>query len=132
VEVNAVHLTCGLAYLKCLHGRTAPEPVAAWSQAAARVAAALGGCLLDPAVTQQDEAEVRRTLEWLAESGMVRREGDAVTPVTEAILAQPELDRGFRDANPVRFHVNQVLHLAPLTRALETEVLRQPVNAPSA
>jgi hypothetical protein len=132
VEVNAVHLLSGLLYLQCLHGMTAPRPAGELAEAVARVAGALDARLLDPSLTDRCGEQVRATLAWLAGAGMVRLEGDRVAPVREAVLNLPEMTKGFREANPVRFHVNQVLHLGDVTAALEAEVLGQPLQAPSA
>jgi hypothetical protein len=75
--------------------------------------------LVDPAARADTGGEVRRALRWLERAGMLRFSGDELIADVAAILSEPELDTKYRKHNPVKFHVNQVLHFQPLCAAAE-------------
>lgn len=128
IEIHAVHLVSIALYLRLLHGRQAPWDL---DDLAARLGAlrdrAAPGHLLDPALGGPGgplpPAVLLPALRHLERAGMIRRAGSSVAPDAAAILRMPPLDTRFRKANPVRFHVNQVLHRGALVAAAEGVIL---------
>lgn len=123
VEVNAAHVVAGLLYLRCLHGLPARVSVAALRDDAADAIGRLRTPYVDPAARDALDAEIRRTLRYLAKHGMLTRRRGEIEANVEAVLSAPPLDRSYRRVNPVKYLVNQVFHLPDVVSALEEVVL---------
>jgi hypothetical protein len=54
---------------------------------------------------------------------MVQTRGGQVEPLSEAILSAPPLDTRYVERNPVKYLVNQVLHLPDVIAAAEQAAL---------
>lgn len=128
-EIHALHVVSMLLYLCCLHGRPAGTAASLVEDTGAVLAAVRDTHVVDPAALADTPGEVRAALLWLAQAGMLRRAGEQVLPDAARILAVPELDTKYRKHNPVKFHVNQVLHFQPLCAAAEARVCGAPIQA---
>lgn len=125
VECNIFHLLSGPIYLHALHARGNTVPVAALVQAVQyQVAAWPVGRYLDPMLRSaglaQLDREVRRAMRYVAKSGLLTLEGEAVRLEVKNILAAPELDTSYLKKNPVKYHVNQAMHLAEVVALFES------------
>jgi len=124
VEINTPHLLGGLLYLRCLHGLTAEISRDSLAQMVRAVLAALpAGRYVDPALDRDPAGEMSATLRYFRRAGMVRLAGNRVLCHRDAILHAPDLDVGYRAANPVKFSANQILHLPDVVAALEAAAL---------
>lgn len=130
VELNVVHLLSLVLYLRHLHGRSEPLTEAALADRVVALRDALAGqVFLDPALDSVPggiglpPGILRAALRYLARAGMLRLVDGRVEPDTAAIAHLPPLDTKFRKHNPVRFQVNQVLHLAAVVSAAEDVTL---------
>ena len=124
IELNAAQLTAGLLYLRCLHGKQGPWPFEA---CAAGVREVLGRCpsrRVYPDTTNDCEGEIRRTLKHFEKHGLLTWDTREIAPVPDKILAAPPVDLDYRERNPVKFVLNQVIHYADVIAALEDVVLR--------
>lgn len=120
IEINLIHVVSGLLYLRALHGRGDTATVDDLVAAINTVVAALPPYRhRDPALEQLSRREVTRTLRFLARRGMLQVNGDLLRLNTKAILLVPELDTKYLRRNPVKYHVNQILHLGDVVDALE-------------
>lgn len=128
VEINAAQLVSGLVYLRCLHGM---EPEVAIATLVSQVQAALQSLpphrKIDPALVKDAAGQVRRTVRWLEKQDMAKQHGERLALNREAILAAPAPDKLYRKRNPVKYLVNQILHLVDVTDALERATL-DPAN----
>lgn len=119
VEIQAPHVVSGLLYLRCLHGLCAPVNLAALTAAARRVFDGLPHRHVAPDVKDDMEGAVRDTVRYLRRRGMLRVEGEMIVPNVPRILSAPQLDTRYGKRNPVKYLVNQVLHLPDVTALLE-------------
>lgn len=126
VELHALHLLCGILYLRCRHAMMTPVPRTALAEQCRSILAAVPGRYIDPALPDHLDRDLDGAIRYLAKGGMITRIGDEVQPLASAILAVPPRTPRFRFENPVQFHVNQILHLADVTAALEAVVLASP------
>lgn len=120
VEINSLHILSGLLYLHCLHRRPAAVTREALRDGTRVVLSNLAsGRLVDPGLAMRLASETEATLRYLQRHGMLRVTGNTVALQPNAILAAPPLDTRYRKANPVKFAVNQTLHLPDVVAALE-------------
>ena len=124
VELHALHLVSAILYLRCLHGACGAVPEARLCAQTAAVVAALPDRLMDPALRADPDAAVRAALRWLAKAGMVRHSAPGWQPDAPKILAAPALENDYRKRNPVKYHINQLLHFDDVVRLLNAEALR--------
>ena len=125
VEVNMTHLLGGLLYLNALHGGNAMQDLDGLETAAAAARDLLPSHrAIDAALETDLSKPLIATLNYFAACGMVRIERDCVRLDIEAILAAPPQDVDYREANPVKFAVNQILHLPDVVQALEQAAQR--------
>jgi len=118
VVVTALHAVCLLLYLRCLHGNGAPVPKVQLFAQASHVLNALKG-RVDAEPLEGEPLDLETPLRWLARQGVVSVEAGSVRPNAARILCVPELDTKYRKHNPVKYFVNQVLHLRAVTDAAE-------------
>jgi len=119
VEINMAHLLAGILYLHCLHQRP-PRLLTGNLQKAVKTAAAgITGRYVDPAVMDHFDREFDATLRFFQRYGMLSRSGETITLNCGAILAVPPLETNYRKQNPVKFQVNQILHLADVVAQIE-------------
>lgn len=119
VEVNAGHFVAGIVYLHCLHGCTGELSVAAMVPRIADAIRSLDRRAIEPASRANVSDEVHRALEFFADEGFLVLCGDYVTPVSEKVLSAPPHDTMYRKLNPLKYTMNQVLHLSDVTAAIE-------------
>jgi hypothetical protein len=123
VELQVPHVLSGLLYLHCLHGREEALTVPALVEAVGAVFQAVPDRVTDPAAHTDPHGEIRRALAFLERAGMLRLAGDQVRPDRARILEAPSLDTNYRRRNPVKFLVNQILHLSDVVAAMEAQTL---------
>jgi hypothetical protein len=125
IEINVAMAVSALLYLHCLHDRPSPIDQGALVEA---VRAALHACAerrhVDESAVSDLPREVKMTLEYLGECGMLELRGTLIRPNKGIILASPELDTAYVKKNPVKHLVNQTLHLADVTAAFEAAAQR--------
>lgn len=120
VEVNLIHLVSGLLYLRALHARDTRIAPEALLGAVRRVVAGLPDTRhRDPALAHVDVRAVRDVLRLFSRRGLIRREGAVFRLLPEAVLCAPPLDTKYLRRNPVKYHVNQILHLGDVVALLE-------------
>ncbi len=121
VEVQLHHLVGGLLYLRCLHGWDDPVPTEALAAEVATVVSALDSArYVEPVLAEKDvTASLSATLTYFADYQMVTLSGGRVRLDPARILASPPVDVDYRKKNPVKFSVNQILHLPDVVAALE-------------
>ena len=123
VELNAAQLLSAILYLRCLHG--VPTPLS-FDSAAERIRAILDEVpqrLQHPNLASDTRGEVAATARFLENAGQVRIEDAAIVPDADAILAAPDLEDGYRKANPAKYLANQLIHLMDVVRALDRHAL---------
>ncbi|MBI5094877.1 MAG: hypothetical protein HZB26_20870 [Candidatus Hydrogenedentes bacterium] len=123
VEVNAAHLLGGVIYLYCLHDRGGCVPI---SELESRVAAArdrITARYISAEAVSQLGAEIRCALAHFQARSMLQLSGDRVELNRDAILSAPEPDREYKEKNPVKFLVNQIVHLPDVVAAIEDAAL---------
>lgn len=123
VELHMLHFLSAFIYLQCLHDLPLALNAKDLGRAVHRLLEALRHRYLDPTLDTNFEGDFEQALRYLARQKMLTRQGDHVTLDRAAVLACPEMDTRYRTANPVRYHVNQILHLADVVAACEREVL---------
>ncbi len=121
IEVNLLHVLGGLLYLRALHRRGDEARIDGLREAVQAVVAALPRHRhRDPALEPLQERDLDRALRFLARSSMLTLQGASIRLDTDKILAVPELDTKYLRRNPVKYHVNQILHLGDVVDALES------------
>ncbi|MBI2432087.1 MAG: 1-acyl-sn-glycerol-3-phosphate acyltransferase [Candidatus Hydrogenedentes bacterium] len=123
IEINMLHLLSGLLYLRCLHGQSTAWELNALRRQVRRVCEDLPHPFLDPAARERPEAEALVVLKWLERRDCVAFRAGAIQPNTGRILSAPALDNSYRGANPVKYFVNQVMHLTAVVHLLEEVAL---------
>ncbi|HRI87008.1 MAG TPA: 1-acyl-sn-glycerol-3-phosphate acyltransferase [Candidatus Hydrogenedentes bacterium] len=124
VEVNAAHFVAGTVYLHCLHHRSCAIVPADLELA---IAAALGDLAhrrVDPALFAARRQEIEAAFVFFEAEGLVVRSGAGFAPIRDRVLATPPHDTTYRTLNPVKYTVNQVLHLLDVTEAIEQVFLK--------
>lgn len=124
VEVQMHHVLGGLIYLRCLHGLDVPVKVSELAESAAAVISLLDSDrYVDPILTEGDIiTPLRACLDYFAGLQMVTCAAGAISFDRERVLASPTVDVNYRKTNPVKFSVNQILHLPDVVSALEQVV----------
>lgn len=123
IEINPIHVISGLIYLRALHQRDPRVHPAALLVAVQQVVRGLPPQRHhDPALDTIDERGVRRVLRFLARRGLLRKIGTAYELDAAAVLAPPPLDTQYLRRNPIKYHVNQILHLNDVVAVLENAV----------
>lgn len=121
IEINVAMAVSALLYLHCLHDRPVPIQQGSLVDAAR---AALNACAerrhIDESALSDLPREIKMTLEYLGNHGMLDLRGTLIWPNKEAILAAPEPDKMYVKKNPVKHLLNQTLHLADVSAAFET------------
>ncbi len=124
VEIQMTHLVSGLLYLRCLHGL---GDTVTRAQLLGEVLAVIGALpstrFLDPGLDKDGEQQLTAVLAYLARYDMISMAGDDVHLQVEKIGVAPAPDVHYRRENPIKFSVNQILHLPDVVAALEVAVL---------
>lgn len=123
VELHMLHFLSAFIYLRCLHDRPVELATAELAASMRRVRDALRHRYLDPALDTDFERDFNAALRYLARQKMLTRRGEHVVLNRATVLACPDMDTRFRTLNPVKYHVNQILHLADVVAVLEAEAL---------
>jgi 1-acyl-sn-glycerol-3-phosphate acyltransferase len=118
-EVHAAHLVGGIVYLRALHKHALQFPSAELVERCKDVLRALNeDRLLHPSLQENVPEAVEEAVEYFVRCGMLAWAGEELIIEREAVLAAPELTAEYRRKNPVKFCVNQILHLSDVTAAL--------------
>lgn len=123
VELHMLHFLSMFIYLQCLHDRPLTLDTKELTAIVRRMLEALRHRYTDPALDTSFDDDLAQALRYLAQLKMLTRQRDRVTLNREAILDCPEMDTRYRTANPVKYHVNQILHLSDVVAVCEKEVL---------
>jgi 1-acyl-sn-glycerol-3-phosphate acyltransferase len=123
IEVNVAHLASAIIYLRCLHGLHGALSVTGLESSIREVVNGLQGRYVDPAAREDLPRAVKRTLKFLERRNMVQVIGGEILPNVEAVLATPPSGAKYKEANPVKHLVNQVIHLADVCVAVDNVVL---------
>ena len=108
MEAQPCHITAGILYNRALHGRTERLGFEGESHP-----------LMAKARPRAVREEVSRSLSLFAHKGLIQMHGDSIDIRPGAMLNHPGPEYPFRKQHPVRFLVNQVLHLPGLVDAIE-------------
>lgn len=119
VEINVTHIAAGVIYLHCLHGRTGDIAIEALDNAIGAALARLSRRRIDPAALSDRRGQLEAAINHFAMARLVVRCSDAIAPLTDAVLAAPPHDTTYRALNPVKYAVNQFLHLPDVIDAVE-------------
>ena len=120
VEINVTHIVAGIVYLHCLHGHDGPLRIDAIDAAVADALGQLPDRRIDPAARSDHRVQLEATLEHFARAHLVVRCTDSITPIVDAVLAAPPHDTTYRKINPIKFAINQILHLQDVIDAIES------------
>ena len=124
VEINMLHILSGILYLYCLHHCTYALTLSKLMEMLQSFVAHFPAeRYLDPAVKEKTEQEIRAVSQYLQEHNMLTLQNDTLKPHSDAILAAPPLESSYRKRNPIKYQVNQFLHLADLVYLLEDVTL---------
>lgn len=124
IELHALHFLSAFIYLRCLHNY---HPQATRSELAAacrHTLDALPHRYTDPALKTHLEEDLEEALRYLERHGMIERHGDLTRFLPERVLACPPMTTTYRITNPVKYHVNQLIHLAEVVAVVEQVALR--------
>lgn len=120
-EIHTLHVLCMIVYLRCLHGKSIRGQGETLTRDVATVLERVKEIHpVDPDALAGTGAEVEAALRWLQEQGVLSLSNGTVELDACAVLSVPELDTDYRKRNPVKFHVNQVLHFRALCAAAES------------
>ena len=119
IEINVLDLVSMLIYVRLVHHLPAEFSRLALDSACRELHRRLSGRWTDPALEQDFSGQLNAALRYLEKTGMLVCSADAVQVQVAAVAHLPDLDTRFRTRNPVRFHANQVLHLADVVAAAE-------------
>jgi 1-acyl-sn-glycerol-3-phosphate acyltransferase len=119
VEINMTQIVAGIIYLHCLHSRGEELRIDALDRAVASALAQLPDRHIDPAALSDRRVQLEATLDYFAKSQLVLRCSDSITPIAGAVLASPPHDTTYRPTNPIKYAVNQILHLSDAIDAIE-------------
>jgi 1-acyl-sn-glycerol-3-phosphate acyltransferase len=120
VEIGVPHVVSGLLYLRCLHQRGEQVAVASLTEAVRKVLLQIEDHHIDPAAISKLDTEIEATLAYFANKDMLTREGEIISLKPDLILSAPEPDREYKRKNPVKFQLNQILHLSDVVAHIET------------
>lgn len=126
VELHMLHFLSMFIYLRCLHDLPLEIDKNMLHNPTRRCVAALRHRYLDPAFESAFDHDFERVLFYLARHRMLAQYGNHIKLNRAAVLSCPEMDTRYRTANPVKYHVNQILHLADVVAVCEGEVLFPP------
>lgn len=123
LEIHASHALAALLYLAALHGRTQPRPLEALCAEVRTLLDRAGHPLVAPYTESTLARELRDAIRCFSKAGLVREQGGIVHLDTAAILALPEPDLSLWKRHPIRYLVNQSMHLDGFVAAAEALAL---------
>lgn len=123
VTVNATQIVAGILYLRALHGLPETMLRQELEETARRILDSIEGRYIDPDAQEDLRGQVSAALRFFKKAGLVRLSGTSVQLDRSKVLATPPMDRTFRKRNPLKYSLNQILHFADVTRAIEDAVL---------
>lgn len=123
VEINVMHVVAGIIYLRCLHGRAEPLGVDTLDKAVESALSQLTDRIIDPEAHSHRARAIGSALAFLERSGngndFIRLNGGNVLVNADAVLFSPAHDTTYRKTNPIKYTVNQILHLPDVIDAIE-------------
>ncbi|MCC6794850.1 MAG: hypothetical protein IT366_07000 [Candidatus Hydrogenedentes bacterium] len=122
VEVNITQIAAGILYLHCLHQRGESIAIDALDSAVSDALSLLKR-QIDPAAVGDRRPQLEATLDYFAKAHLILRRSDSITLLREKVLASPPPDTTYRSANPIKYAINQVLHLPDVIDAVEAAAL---------
>ncbi|HNZ19834.1 MAG TPA: 1-acyl-sn-glycerol-3-phosphate acyltransferase [Candidatus Hydrogenedentes bacterium] len=123
VTVNATQLAAGILYLHALHGLEESIGRGGFEAMARAALERVNGRYIDPDARADLPGQVSAALRHFRKAGLVVLSRDSIRLDRAKILATPPMDGTFRKLNPVKYSLNQVLHFADVTQAIEDVVL---------
>jgi len=120
VEINVAHFVAGILYLHCLHGRLGGISINAMDSAVGAALSSLHKRIIDPAAIGRRRKEIDATLEYFAGIGFIELGPEGVRPNCARVLAAPPQDTTYIKLNPLKYTLNQVLHLPDVITAIES------------
>ncbi len=124
IEINVPYILSTYLYLHCLHGLAASITMDGLRAHLRAILESLPERHVDPLALPHLDEELRLTLEYFATHGMLDLRDNQIALHSSAILHCPEVDRDFRKQHPLRFLMNQIVHLPDVTQAIESRVLQ--------
>lgn len=125
VEISCAHIVSGLIYLHALHGRAIEIQVSELVKWVEIVTGDLEHVHLCPELVANPQQSTAQTIRYLAKHEMLHISMDTIVLRPEAILSLPPLDTRYRRANPVKYLVNQTVHLGEFVAACERVTLER-------
>ncbi len=123
VELNAAQLTAAILYLRCLHGQDGAVSIDDLVDRVRRVLAHVPGRPVEVDTVGNLADEVHTALAHFESCGLLRRHDGAVELATAEVLADLPQDKYYVRRNPIKYLVNQILHLWDVTQAIEAQAL---------
>jgi len=123
VTVTATQIAAGILYLRALHGLPETMQRKEFDEKARAVVERITDHYVDPQAHSDLAGEVSAALRHFGKAGLVHLSRAVIRLDRSKVLATPPLDRTFRKLNPVKYSLNQILHFADVTQALEEIVL---------
>lgn len=119
LEIHTFHVLSGVLYLHALAGVPRLAMADLHSMAGAFADLVPPERLLHPALREGGGDEFPQAIRYLEKHGLVRQEGDGVLLNGEAILSAPSHDNAYKESNPMKYALNQYLHLHDVLSAVE-------------
>jgi len=118
LEIHGGHVVSALLYLQCLHGLGDRVSVGTLYSRAQSIVAALNDQLhVHPRLSDDVEGEVDRSLAYLEKKGFLTRFRGDIVLAHDRVLSCPPPTRRYIKENPIKFMVNQALHLRDFVKA---------------
>ena len=123
IELQASHALAALLFLWTTHNRAETRTLEELCTAVKRVLESSGHDLIAPYTASTLAAEVRGAVRCFQRAGLLRESKEGVTPNLDAIRQLPAPDLRLWKKHPVRYLVNQTIHLPGFTAAAERVAL---------
>jgi len=124
IELQASHALAALLYLWAIHGHLEQRPLEDLCVLVRKVLAESGHDLIAPYTESTVASEIRGAVRCFQRAGLLKETKAGVVLNAEAILALPAPDLRLWKKHPVRYLVNQTVHLPGFTAAAERVALR--------
>jgi len=119
VEVNVPQIVSLILYLRCLHNLTVDMTIRDLEKRVAQVFDTTKGRYIDPVVDEDLAGAVYGALDFLETAGMLQIRNGMIVMDVARILSAPEPDTKYRQKNPVKYLVNELVHMGDVINAAE-------------
>lgn len=123
VDINVPQVASLVLYLRCLHGLPPRIAISALEHAIRTILERQRHPFVDPDARTHTGKHLRATLAFFQKAGLLLVDGADIVADPPRILLAPPIDDRYRKNNPLKFFVNQVLHVPTLIEAAESVVL---------